>query len=350
MISGAFAPGSKLPGRRELSKQFQVSQAVIQQAMDLLVEEGFLEVPARKLGTKVADHPPHLHHYKLLFPGAPSHPSHFLNSLIQRCKEVSSTSTRTFSFFFALYRHQGKDAYGELIRQVRTKRVAGLILVTSPDSFRGTPIFDEELLPRVAIALPQEAISMPKVSVDYPGFFQRSVEHLAKNGKKRIALIAPENWAEGSPMTGYFRQAMDNCGLETVELRMQYPAIWSPPATARLVELLLRTAPHNRPDGLLVADENLLEGVVRGVMASGLQTPGDLLIVSHGTDPLRYKPELRVARFGFSVNEIMARCLEILDDLAAGKTVREVTMVPLLEPAYFDELEKKELAKQGLGG
>ena len=55
ILSGQLAVGSKLPSEREISKQMQVSRAVINSGFAELEKQGFLEVHPRQ-GVFVADY------------------------------------------------------------------------------------------------------------------------------------------------------------------------------------------------------------------------------------------------------------------------------------------------------
>src|SRR5687768_13516836 len=74
IVSGDLPPGSRMPTRRELERQFKSTLVTMQRAFEKLQEEGF--VAARgKAGTFVAERPPHLFNYALVFPRKPS-PNH----------------------------------------------------------------------------------------------------------------------------------------------------------------------------------------------------------------------------------------------------------------------------------
>src|SRR5690349_19677702 len=70
IISGGWSIGSRLPTQNELLAEFGISKTTMQRAMDGLSADGFIETRGN-LGTFVANHPPHLSHYGLIFFGTP---------------------------------------------------------------------------------------------------------------------------------------------------------------------------------------------------------------------------------------------------------------------------------------
>src|ERR1043166_6849986 len=71
MLAGQWKANGRLPTRRELQMRFRTTSVTIQNALDVLSEQGFVRAAGRQ-GTFVAEHPPHLHHYALIFYSDPS--------------------------------------------------------------------------------------------------------------------------------------------------------------------------------------------------------------------------------------------------------------------------------------
>src|SRR5262245_24538533 len=73
LIKGRYAPGTRLPTRADLIDRFDASAMTVQTAVDRLKKDGFVIARGRQ-GTFVADHPPHLHRYGLVFATDPLGP------------------------------------------------------------------------------------------------------------------------------------------------------------------------------------------------------------------------------------------------------------------------------------
>ena len=67
--AGVLAPGQRLPSRVELKERFGTTLLTVQRAMMVLAQEGYVR-PVDRSGTFVADNPPHISHYALVFPVA----------------------------------------------------------------------------------------------------------------------------------------------------------------------------------------------------------------------------------------------------------------------------------------
>ena len=53
-----------------------------------------------------------------------------------------------------------------------------------------------------------------------------------------------------------------------------------------VTRLLFSPAPADRPDGLIVADDNFTEQAIAGVLETGCRIPQDVTVVSHWNFPL----------------------------------------------------------------
>ena len=67
IVTGALAPGQRIPSHGQLQTQFQTTKVTVQKALNQLAHDGFLRTE-RGRGTFVTDPPPHLAHYVLAFP------------------------------------------------------------------------------------------------------------------------------------------------------------------------------------------------------------------------------------------------------------------------------------------
>ena len=73
IVTNKLRPGTRLPTRRELASRFNVSLVTAQSALEHLASEGFVESRGAA-GSFVAERPPHLHTYAVVFPFGPKAP------------------------------------------------------------------------------------------------------------------------------------------------------------------------------------------------------------------------------------------------------------------------------------
>jgi len=320
ILKGGLRPGARLPDRRALMRQFDASPITVQLAVTRLAEEGFVTVGARKRGTFVTDKPPHLHHYKLLFPYDPAFRGEFWRVLREEAKRMSDDTDREFSFFCGLGGHRDIESYQELVEDVRAERVAGLIFASGAAEFKGTPILDQPGIPRVAIANDYELPGIPKLHVDHANFFARALDALLVQGRRRIAVLfgASQSDDASSPIVKDFAAGMAARGLAVNPVWTQFAEVWSSMSARRCLHLMLDEGQRERPDGLILADDNFIPSATQGIVDAGVRVPEDLSVVALANFPVGIEAAVPVARFGFDAKAILATLAGWIDRLREG--------------------------------
>ena len=92
IVRGELAPGARLPTRAAIERRFKASPVTVQRALERLVDDGFVNV-AGPAGTFVAEFPPHLHRYALVFP-AKRHSPHWTRFWTLLVQEAATFSLR----------------------------------------------------------------------------------------------------------------------------------------------------------------------------------------------------------------------------------------------------------------
>src|SRR5690242_16268161 len=82
ILSGHLKPGERLPTRRQIEQQFAAGPVTVQRALDRLARDGFVVAQGRR-GTFVAQRPPHLSQYALVFPSPTVKSSLLYGALVQ---------------------------------------------------------------------------------------------------------------------------------------------------------------------------------------------------------------------------------------------------------------------------
>ena len=83
----------------------------------------------------------------------------------------------------------------------------------------------------------------------------------------------------------------------------------------------------DRPDGLVVNDDILCWGVLRGVLQLGINVPDDLKIVSEGNKGIEFPYHLPVTQIQFDVEEQVDKAIELMLQLIRGEKPKEATIV-----------------------
>jgi DNA-binding LacI/PurR family transcriptional regulator len=330
IVRGRWKPGGRLPDRKALAGELGTCQRTLQDALDQLVEEGFVEVGPRKKGTLVATHPPHLSRYRLIFPFGPDDWGQFWHALEAAARELT-TERREFAPFYGLNGHRSIDEFQAVVNEAHTRSVAGLIFASSADELLGTPLFDQPGIPRVAIAVEGQLPGIPKVFVDLEDFMMQSVKHLVARGRRRLALLS----ADGSAL---FERALAAHGLSARSVWEQFAGKHNPQAARHVVELLMHPGQSERPDGLIVSDDNLLTAAGEGLLAAGVRVPEDVNVVAITNFPNLVPCAVPVTRIGFDIPALLDLLVERLEQVRRGETPPENTLVPaVLAPANAAE-------------
>jgi DNA-binding LacI/PurR family transcriptional regulator len=93
---------------------------------------------------------------------------------------------------------------------------------------------------------------------------------------------------------------------------------------------MFRSAPDQRPDALIIADDNLVDHACAGLMQLGLRVPDDVDVVAHANFPLSGNAILPVTRLGFDVPAILRTCLAVIARRHEGLEVPPLTVIPPL--------------------
>ncbi len=324
IVGGRWKPGAQLPPRIKLASDLGTCQATLQEAVSLLVAEGFVEVGTRKTGTRVAAAPPHLSWYRLIFPFGQNDWGQFWHALEAAARE-RTTERRKFVPFYGLSSHRSIEQFQTIVDEVRTRSVAGLIFASSADELRKTPLLDQPGIPRVAIAFERQLPGIPKVSYDLEDFMTQSVKYLVSRGRRRLALLS----AGGSELLStFFERALAAHGLSSRSMWEQYAGKHAPLAARNVVELLMHDGQVERPDGLIVSDDNLLTAAGEGLVRAGVRVPDDLLVVAATNFPNLVPCAVPVTRIGFDIPALLDLLVERLEQVRRGEAPPEYTNVP----------------------
>ena len=329
VIGGQLQPGDRIPNREELTVQFGVSSVTVQRAFHRLLEGGFAVVRPR-LGTFVPEFPPHRHHFALIFPGEPTPPvknwNQFWSVLVRVARAISCPEYR-FSVYTGIDKHLNSHDFKLLVHDLAERNLAGIIFSTAPFLVEGTPILTTPGVPRVAFMSATEENAIPAISSEpYQRFVERAVERLAGRNRRRIAVISAT--VMEMKHLDFLSSAFQRHGLTFHEPWVQGGDLLHPEWTVRLTRLLLSVPPAERPDGIVVVDDNLAEAVVEGVRQAGVHVPEELEIVAHANFPLEKRLPLPAWRLGLDNRSVLLRAIAILQQQQRGEKPAVITHVP----------------------
>jgi DNA-binding transcriptional regulator YhcF (GntR family) len=326
IVEGNLPPGSRVPSRRDLAERLSASLLTVQQALDRLARDGFVEARGRA-GTFVSDRPPHLVNIALVFEHLPNervfprlwtalaNEAHGFDS-----KEVTLTS------WLGVSGHADNEDFQRLCTEIRNQRIGGLIFPARPHVYLNTPLLDAPGIPRVAPLSVESTPLFPTVTpIRFGPWLERALEYLAARGRRKVALI------QGAGVAPPDAAMVRRLGL-SIKPYMVQAMIYSQPESARpLAHLMVRREQADAPDALVIADDNLVEYATAGIVDAGVRVPEDLEVVAHCNFPWPTPSALPVRRLGYDVREYLRHALASIGDRRCGHGGPARTLHPIFE-------------------
>ncbi|HBC85315.1 MAG TPA: hypothetical protein DCZ94_00005 [Lentisphaeria bacterium] len=318
IVEGRLKPGERIPGRSDLVSDYRASLGTIQRAINTLIDDGFL-VSKGTFGTQVSTMPPHLFTYGLAIP-QPS--TETWDSFWLTMSDVAGKYDEEGNIRFNIYRglvSEGRNSdYQKLVYDIESHCISGLVILGAGDIKEGkfirktavpTVLFDEEL------KIPE----LSSVCCDYYSFLDKSIEYLSSKGRKNIALLVDIKFPEGR--INHFHKLIAERRLSSKPQWIQALGICrsSIPWVKGLVNLMLQQIDGERPDGLIIANDNHLFSAVEGIVMSDLSIGQDIDVVAHANFPLIHPSPTGVERIGFDCRTLLSSCIENITEIRNGK-------------------------------
>lgn len=332
ILRGQFARGARLPNRRDLVRRFGASSVTIQRAVDRLIADGFIYTDGPN-GTFVAPNPPHISRYGLLLTSHPSHPKswrRFSAVLSNAARDLYPEEERTIAVYYDIDGKTQTEDYRRLIRDLRSHRLAGLIIVGEPDRLFGTPVFEPDSPPRVVMMEEAVGPDMPVVGHDRYAFVDKALDFLSRQGRKNIAFIGGERISPHN-LQQYFASSLARHAMHHEPYWWQQVFVGTPELARNLVHLLTHAGQSQRPDGLIIYDDNLVEHVIAGVMEAGVHVPRDLDLVTHCNFPWASPTVVSLKRIGYDAAQTLKLCVDLIDRQRRGETVELMSQMKPIE-------------------
>ena len=326
IVRGTYPPGSRIPPRTAIEREFAASTVTVQKALARLIHEEFL-VACNQHGTFVAEHPPHLSNYALLL--AHHHGdrwSQFVCALCDGFATLQQTRGLRILTYFGFPRPSDIDKYNELLSLAASQRLAGMIFAFLPSLVAGTPLLDDPSMPKAAILTQRMGCPIPAVCIDYHSFFNSALDYLKEQGRRKIALISIHDTLE---YLGYdIAAGLSERGMEMRPCWWQRLDMDQAEAARERVHLLMHAGRSERPDGLIISDDNHVEAATAGLVDAGVRVPDDLTVVAHANFPLPTRSYVKAKRLGFDCVRLIHLAVDSIDAQRRGLPHPQFISVP----------------------
>lgn len=315
---GTYAIASRMPSHRVIQRELGASSVTLQRAFNRLVELGYV-VARGSRGTFVAAELPHTSHIGVVFPEDLGKGS--WNRFWSTAKRVGETWNQgpvRFRFYHISNQRPDSDGHRQLCRDVADGGLAGVVFLHAPHYLVGSPVLTQAL-PRVVIAGRRRDVTAFRASaIEFATIdpLEEIVRRFAADGRTRIAGITSPN-----------AEFLERCRPLLRQLKMETRPEWwlglpvSPtaaPCAHDVARLLLAGAAKQRPDCLIISDDNLAPHAIAGVLAAGVKVPRDLAIAAHANFPVPTPAAVPCLRYGVDMEEILSNAIAEVQRLAAG--------------------------------
>ena len=336
VLNGTFPPGGRIPKRTELEEEFRVSPVTMQKAIDKLVADGFLYARG-KAGTFVAERPPHLHRYGIIFSthqrdSFSSAWPRYWAAITNEAKIVERQRNIQIEFFYGIGPNADGSERRRLLDDVAAHRLAGVIFPFDPRLFHVPEILANRELPVVTLGGSQ-AERRPVLAFDNVALIDRALDYLHTAGRTRIAVVGIPGFV--IDQLAYFQAAIAKRGMTTRKYWTLSVNNGTPQTARTVMHLLMNANQRERPDGLIILDDNLVEDAVAGIVDAGITCPAELDVVGHCNFPWPPLTTVPVKRLGFDCAWLVRRAIDMIDSLRRNETLEEVTSV---RPVFDHEL------------
>ncbi len=326
IIEGFYPAGSTLPTRAELEDSFGVSRVTIQRATHLLQLNGFIRMSGRR-ATYVETLPPHMFNYALVFRQVPSDQhmlwSRFLQLLDSQSNIISSTTKRTIQIFYGVNdKEKDSTSYKELLSGIENQRFAGVIFAGNIGTDIHRDASKNAGIPSIVIPSPSA------ISLDNPGFAHRAVQALKQQGCRTAALLTNAYQKETAKT---IIMEFEKADLKTKRYWNQQVDLHTPSCATNLMELMMHKEQSDRPEGLIITDDNLVEPALNGIFAAGIYVKKNLKIVAHCNFPRNMNSTGFIQWLGYDIRQVLLSALSTVDEKRKG-----ITPAPILIPALFE--------------
>ncbi len=315
IVSGRYRPGHPLPTRMQLARQLGVAMGTLQKAVDLLVEDGFL-APRGALGTFVCDSPPHLRKYGIITAplreqGGGYQPwSKFHEAIWHQATAIGREKSLEFTLYDGLTFREDAEAYAALLDDVAGHRIGGLILVLFSEELMTLPVFSRADLPPAVCGTEMAPARfrrwpwcVPIPSMDYGQFIDRALRFLASRGRRRLGVVAmwgDDNWR-------ILERTAEKYGLVN-PARFNHALCVQSLACANHICQLLTMDPE-RPDALVIGDDNLVPYATAGLRASVRYHPHEMDVVAWCNFPHPPVSHVPIHFMGPDIRQYLLDCL-----------------------------------------
>ena len=323
-------PGRRLPPIMELAKRFKVSYETVRSGLRLLSQEGLVEQRTGS-GTYVGD-PTRNRHVGVLAEWDISDPrtSYFYRRAPQqvlRFLRDRHVPVRLYTGHLA----PGDDPPSaltcrEFVSALERDRLCGVV------AFGPHEVIDpwgEKLQRRHIPVVGGNQICTGRVVHDNAQIVRLGTDYLLGHGRRRLALME-YHWPEDrrSKFAENFQAALTGAGVVANERWIRRAPTPCAPQAGWEEFRAIWAEGREKPDGLLICNDNLFPGAVMAILQLGIRVPEDLLVVTHFNKGSGMISPFPVAKVQMDPEAYARAAAEMLLQLMRHEPVEKERVIP----------------------
>jgi len=236
---------------------------------------------------------------------------------------------RPLMHFYGISNQVESEDRQRLLDNIARRQLAGIILAAPSWSLAGTPITDAPDLPRVELSSGECAL-WPVIRTPKLQWLPTALDWLAERKRQRVAFLFFNLEKVAGHEASILDRALAERGMVSPAYLRQAPRWHDLAAVNHCVQLLMRAAPGERPDALIITDDNLIEGAVEGLITAGARVSEEIDVVALANFPLHSEPVLPIRLLAYDQREVLRQAVELIDRQRRREKVPPVTKIPIL--------------------
>ena len=334
IMRGELAVEHKLPSQKELCQRFNTTPVTISRAIQQMIRIGLVDSVERQ-GVFIRPQNTEFPTFGLVFPTNPANSSRwnlFFGAQRYSATHLSESLPHPFKLYYDIEGRTDIGDYQNLIEDIATHKIFGLVFATSPWTLATTPLIQDPVLPRVAFMPEHQFPHIDAISNDGRSFLGKALDQFQQEGRKRIAIIASGEL--GEQYLNNFRASVQARGMHSEPYWIHAPSITHPHAATSIAHLLFHSQRKDEhPDGLIIADDNFIEATERGILKTDVSVPDDLSIVAMCNFPVTGERLLPIKRIGFNTPDLLRLATERLVNKLCGEASSKCTILEPIDEA-----------------
>jgi biotin operon repressor len=341
IVSGAYVADQRLPTAETLADQLGTSYVTVLHGMDALRDEGFI-VSNRRTGSFVAEFPPHLYEAAMVIPfpneQALLDEQPFFKLLCDAAEQDNAEMApwRVRPWFCE---RDPQHPSGLALSKANASAlvdgaIAGLIFPFNPAQLEGTPLLDQPDIARVTV----DRVKLPGVSrvcPDHLALLEGALDRVHAAGRSRVAIAICSGFLRSTELSGGEKRLREEVSRRGLRMR-PYDLIsidlpFDQTNLRRIIHMMFDRPAGERPDALILMDDQFIPGVGAGVVDADVKVPEDVLVMGYCNFPHRPKSLVPLRRFGYDAPVLLNDFVEAIEDQRQSGNTSNRRLEPVFE-------------------